>query len=108
MISMHKRIGDEVRQDKVITLAVVHKVVESLKTECYSTRSSGERETIVNVAVFMLPSLLAGLRGEETLKIILEDTRNYIEEIQGNLQHKHVVLPLRGRFKGEDGESFNF
>ena len=108
MIGMHKRMGDKVHQDKAITLAVIHKVVESLETEYESRRCDGERETIVNVAVFVLASFLVALRGEETLKIILGETRNYFEESQGSLQHKHAVLPLRGTFKGENSEGFHF
>lgn len=105
---MHKRMGDEVHQEKDIPLAVIHKVVNSLETEYDSRRSDGERETIVNIAVFVLASFLEALRGEKTLKIVLGETRNYFQENQCNLQHKHVVLPLRGRFKGEDGEGFHF
>ena len=108
MIGIDNRIEDEVHQDKTITLAVIHKVVESLETEQGLRRSDEEREKIVNVAVFVLVSFLEALRGEETLKIILGETPNYFGESQCNLQHKHVVLPLRGRFKGQNCEGFHF
>ena len=45
---------------------------------------------------------MVGLIEEDTMKIVLGDTRNYLVERQGNLQHKHVVLPLRCRFKGKE------
>ena len=101
-------MGDEVHQDKAIAIAVVHKVVEILETGYHSRRSDGERKIIANVTVFVFAYFFAGLREEETLKIVLGETRNYIEESQGNLQHKHVILPLRSIFKGENGEGLHF
>ena len=32
----------------------------------------------------------------------------YCAETEKNMKHKHVVLPLRGRFKQENGESCHF
>ena len=63
MIGMDNRMEDEVNQDKTITLAVIHKLVESLETEYDLRRSDGEREKIVNVTVFVLVSFLEALRG---------------------------------------------
>ena len=108
MIGMHKRMGDEVRQDKAITLEVIHKLMEGLEEEFLGSRSNEERSALADMAVFSLASFLAALRGEETLKISLGETRNYFAEAENNLKHKHVVLPLRGRFKGENGEGFHF
>ena len=33
---------------------------------------------------------------------------DYCAEAEKNIKHKHVVLPLRGRSKGENGESYHF
>ena len=63
-----------------------------------------EKEKIVDTAVFVLSSFLAKLRGEETLRIVLGESREFLEEGEANGKHSHVVLPLRGRFKGENGE----
>ena len=50
---------------------------------------------------FFLASFLADLRGEETLKIILGETKDHLKEGQDCENHKHVIIPLRGKFKGE-------
>ena len=60
------------------------------------------------MAVFVLASFLVDLRGEETLKLVIGETRDYIDEAENHYKLKHIVLPLRGRFKGESGEGFHF
>ena len=62
----------------------------------------------MDMSVFILASFLAALRGEETLKISLGERMDYCAETEKNMKHKHVVLPLRGRFKQENGESCHF
>ena len=73
-------------------------------------RSSGDqaKENIVDMGVFILTSFLAGLRGKEALKLVLGETRDYLYESEDYRVYKHVVLPLRGRFKGESSEHFHF
>ena len=54
-----------------------------------------------------MASFLAALRGEEALKIVLGETKEYYKEGQAHGNHKHVILPLRASFKGESGESYH-
>ena len=72
---MHKRIGDEVKQDKVVTLDVTHKLVEELKRDFLAEQELALKEKTSNVTMFILASFLGGLRGEEALKIVLGETR---------------------------------
>ena len=108
MEGMHKRMGGEVHQDKAITLNAVHKLVEILELEYMNSPNDVDKEKFVDMAVFILASFLTGLRGEETFKLVLGETREYLEETESHYKFKHVVLPLRGRFKGESGEGFHF
>ena len=57
--------------------------------------------------MFVLASFLTTLRGEEALKIVLGEAKEFYKEGQSHGNHKHVILPLRGRFKGESGESYH-
>ena len=72
---MHKRIGDEVKQDKVVTLDVTHKLVEELKRDFLAEQELALKEKTSNVTMFILASFLGGLRGEEAFKIVLGETR---------------------------------
>ena len=71
MLGMHKRMRDEVRQDLVVSLEVIHKLVEGLEEDYKSARDVKGREKLADLAVFVLAAFLAGLRGGEVTKLIL-------------------------------------
>ena len=71
MIGMHKRMGNEVRQDQAITLKVLHMLVEILEQDYEHCLTNNDKERIADLAVFTLASFLAGLRGEETMQMVL-------------------------------------
>jgi len=108
ILGVHKRMGDEVHQDQTITLAVVHKLVEDLKLDFLRSQSREEKEGITDQAIFVLAAFLAALRGEEVFKLVLGEAKDFMMEARNNRVHPNVVLPLRGRFKGDTGESFHF
>ena len=39
------------------------------------------------------------------MKISLSENIDYFEEVEGNAKRGHVVLPLQGKFEGENKES---
>ena len=80
MIDMHKRMGDVVKQDKAVTLDVVHRLVEGLKKDFLSEQDQAAKEKVADAAVFILVSFLGGVRGEETLKLVLREAKKYIVE----------------------------
>ena len=107
MVGMHKRMGDEVHQDKAVTLEVVHRLVEGLESEFKRSVDRDEQWNLVDQAVFILAAFLGALRGEEVFKLVLGAVRDYYEEATSNTKLPHVVLPLKGRFKGESGDTFH-
>ena len=48
------------------------------------------------------------MRGKEVFKLVLGEVRNFLLETRSNRAPLHVILSLRGRFKGKTGESFHF
>ena len=108
MQGVHKRIWNEVHQDQAITLEVVHRLVDNLERDYKDSGGNDKKEHIANQTVFILAAFLAALRGEEVFKLNLGETRKFFLEATRNVKHPHVVLPLRGRFKGEKGESYHF
>ena len=58
--------------------------------------------------MFIIAVFLAALRGKKVFKFNLSETRKFFLESMGNVKQPHIVLPLRGRFKDETGESFHF
>ena len=59
-----------------------------------------------DVVVLILASFLVGLRGEETLKIFLGETKEFFDVGQAHGIHNHVIFPLKEIFKSEKGESY--
>ena len=55
------------------------------------------------MVAFILDSFLGSLRGEDVVKMVLGETKEYFVLDMSNITYKHVVLPLRGRFKREMG-----
>ena len=96
------------RQDKVVILEVIHRLMEGLEEEYLKPGTDDERGILVDISVFILASFLETLRRRGDFEIRLGKTMNYCEEAEKNLKHKHVVLPLRGTFKGENGEDYQF
>ena len=56
-------MGDEVRQDLVVSLDVMHKMVEGLEEEYEVAETIEEKEKVTDLLVFVLVAFLAGLRG---------------------------------------------
>ena len=75
MTSMHKQKGDVVKQDKAVTLDVIHKLVEELERYFLAKQELALNVKILDATVFILESFLGGLRGEETLKLVLGEAR---------------------------------
>ena len=73
-------MGDEVRQGKAIILEVTHRLMEELGEEYLEAGYDDERKALADMSVFVLASLLAALRGEDTLKISLGNTRDYLKK----------------------------
>ena len=89
----------EVHQDQAVTLGVVHKLVDEFERDYQSSEIEEKRDSVVDQTVFILVVLLVVLRGE---------ARTYFAESRRNTTLSHDVLPPRGRFKRETGETFHF
>ena len=100
---MHKRTGDEVHQDQAVTLKVVHRLVDNLEWDYRDSGGNEKKEHIANQAVFILEAFLVALRREEVFKLNLGETVTFFWEATGNVNQPHILLLLRGRFKGETG-----
>ena len=64
---MHNRIGNFVCHNKKLILDLIHQLVKWLKDGYLEGGHNHEKEKVVDVAVFILSSFLACLRGEETV-----------------------------------------
>ena len=56
MMGIHKQMSDMVKQNKAVTLDVIHKLVEGHKRYFLSKQELASKENISDAAVFILAS----------------------------------------------------
>ena len=106
------RMGFILKQNKAISLNVILALIESFKIEIRSALpGSWTRQKLCMGLSYSVISFCASLRGSEGLILDIDTLKSNIEN--GNYELKsqrskncppHVIIPLRGRFKGETGE----
>ena len=106
ILGIYKRMGNEVYQDQVVILEGIHKLMEKFALAYSHNKLREEKEGITGHTIFVSVAFLAALRGEEVFKLVLGEARNYMVGARDGLKLPHLVLPLRGKFKGETGETF--
>lgn len=102
MKGLKHRMGKDVRGDVPIDFRILHKIIIQLETEMMNKETSLERRRWIAAAgTYFTLSFVLALRGNETLMLDLKGLKQYLE--QGRTETRpHVVVPLLGRFKGED------
>ena len=58
MTGMHKRIGNVVKQDKAVTLDVIHRSIEGLEEDFLIEPEQATKENISDEALFIFASFL--------------------------------------------------
>ena len=93
------------RQDYALTSESVAALLELLEREW--ERSEGDEQArLEDLAVYVLCTFAAGLRGEEVPLMSLQGMlRFYAQGRRAKIPH--VALALQGRFKGEEGERWH-
>ena len=100
------RIGVIKRRNFALTSDMVHALLELLEKTLNESEFGVEQKRIKELACFVLAEYCAGLRGEEVPLISLSGMLQYWEATRVH-PTPHVMLALRGRFKGETGERWH-
>ena len=114
------RMGFIERKNRAISIDLFMELLRSFKREIKKTeKQSWERFCLVSGMAYSTLTFVGSFRGSETLKL---DWRGLVRDIEkGNIVRNathlkrgrqtrsvadipHIVIPLRGRFKGEQGE----
>jgi hypothetical protein len=94
------------RQNEALTSALAMAVCAEAETRWHSPIGDNAREELEDTVVFMLASFGAGLRGEEVPLISLDGLLTFWDESRLD-EDSHVMLTLKGRFKGEVDERWH-
>lgn len=99
---LKNRMGREVKGDLALDYKILHKILFHLKQEMLDTNTTFERRhEIAMFGSFYTISFVLAFRGNETLMLDLRGLINHLNEGLKD-QQPHIVIPLLGRFKGED------
>jgi len=101
-----RRMGQEVRQDWAIPLPVLHGLMEVLEDEWSKATQHKEKELVASLGAYALIAFCGSFRGSEVFLTDLHGLRHGLEETR-RYQRDHVVIPLLGRFKGEQNSRYH-
>ena len=101
-IGLRTRMGRVVMGDLAIDYKILHKIINRLKEELIHPDTTQEQRCwIACVGTFYTLCFTLALRGNEMLMLDLSELIRNLEAGR-NDDIPHVVVPLLGRFKGED------
>jgi hypothetical protein len=108
ILGCHKRMGDKVVQDYALLRNISIELIRNLEEDWEEAEGDDtRRDEVVTFAAILVIGFLLGLRGEEIVKTDISGLLKYIEVGAQNPDHKHVIVPLIGRLKGETGERYH-
>ena len=103
---MRKRMGQDTRPQFGISIQVMIELARRLEYEWLNS-SPPPRDDILGACTYAHLCYCGSLRGNEGFQLDLGGLRSFIERGKFDSVHPHVVAPLLGRFKGEDGERYH-
>ena len=106
------RMGYIIKQDKALSIDILKALINNWINDIEESESgSWQRLKSCMILTYTTISFVASLRGAEGLKLDLNRLKFYFSETQQNRVGgttsripPHIIMPLRGRFKGEQGE----
>jgi hypothetical protein len=96
-----RQMGQDVRQNWVITLPAMHELLKLLEREWNEGTSDSQLETAASLGAFSIIAFCTSLRGPETYMVDLKGLIKHQQDLTRMNKHDHVVIPLLGQFKGE-------
>lgn len=100
------RMGVERRQNFGLSSEALHALLGLLETDWRDSDTEAEKKAIEELAVFVIAEYCGGLRGEEVPLLSLKGMLTFWEETRLH-RTPHVMMALKGRFKGETGERWH-
>jgi hypothetical protein len=95
-------MGQLVLQDKAIPVEILLAVLEVVDGRVKDAESQTQRAWWVSVGAYLTVGFCCSLRGPEGFMLDLGALRKYQEQGRNGSNGRFVIVPLLGRFKGED------
>lgn len=89
-------------QDKAISVDLLLAVIQVVDDRVHDASSVDERAWWVSVGAYLTVGFCISLRGPEGFMLDLGVLRKFLDQGANDSECPFVVIPLLGRFKGED------
>lgn len=96
------RMGQLVIQDKAISIELLMAVLQVVTTRVAEADTLDQKAWWVSVGAYLTMSMCCSLRGPEGFMLDLGALRKYLHMGKQDAECPFVVVPLLGRFKGEE------
>jgi hypothetical protein len=104
------RLGRQTRSNWGLDYNVLHAMLKNLEKDLeLEVLSKKAKREIVMIGAFMIIGFVCALRGNEIFLVEAEGVQSMIHKgkVEKDPKLQHVVIPLLGRFKNEDGERWH-
>lgn len=103
-----RRMGQDVRQDWAIPLSAMLGLFQVLEEEWADTSEAdlGTLERLASIGAYSIIAFCGSFRGSEVFLTDLHGLRKHLEASKEQ-QRDHVIIPLLGRFKGEQNSRYH-
>jgi hypothetical protein len=101
------RMGQIVRQDRAVSLEVMHAFQTMMEEEWLSATSLKDKSTVASLGAYSLIAFCGSFRGPEVFLVDLHGLMKYMKEEPNHGDKEYVIIPLLGRFKNELGEQYH-
>ena len=100
---VRRRMGMQRKQNEPLTMAVMLAILDMAEKDWQKSTSQAERKEVEETMCYMIIGFMLSLRGEEVPMTDLKGLLEYWEEtFDLPVAERHVMITLRGMFKGED------
>jgi hypothetical protein len=100
---MHGRMGDDSRPDAAISIELMKVIMDRVNLDFIEANEVKDKRFLSRAGLIYMSAFLGSLRGEEVPRILRKYFIQLNKESMTRSSDPHVVLPLFGKFKGEQG-----
>jgi hypothetical protein len=101
-----KRMGQEVKQDLVTSIHLMHVLQANLERE-WGEKSEKERVNLAMIGAYILIAFTGSFRGQEVFLVDTYGLLKYAREEHVEHGEKFVMIPLLGRYKTKNTEGYH-
>ena len=101
------RLGRQTKSNWGLDYNILHVILSNFEQElAQENLEDKEKRNIIMLGSFFIIGFVCALRGNEIFLVEAEGIQKMIEKgkVEKEAKLEHVVIPLLGRFKNEDGE----